>query len=38
MKEEILVEELVISEVSAELVDTTHLLTQEEILMHWMIP
>jgi hypothetical protein len=38
MKEEMLVEELVIPEVLAELMDTTHLLTQKESLMHQMIP
>jgi hypothetical protein len=38
MKEEIIVEELVIPEVLIELMDTTHLLTQKESLMHWMIP
>ena len=37
MKEEMLVEELVIPEVLAEFMDTTHLLTQEEICMHCMI-
>jgi hypothetical protein len=37
MKEEMLMEELVIPEVLAELMDTTHLLTQEEIFMHRMI-
>jgi hypothetical protein len=37
MKEEMLVEELVIPNVIAELMDTTHLLTQEEIFMRQMI-
>jgi hypothetical protein len=38
IKEEMLLEELVIPEVLVELMDTTHLLTQKEILMHHMIP
>jgi hypothetical protein len=37
MKERMIMEELVIPEVPTKLVDTTHLLTQEEILMHQMI-
>jgi hypothetical protein len=37
MKEGMIVEELVILEVIAELMDTTHLLTQKEIFMHRMI-
>ena len=37
MKEDMLVEELVILEVLEELMDTTHLLTQKEIFMHRMI-
>ena len=37
MKEERIMEEMVIHEVLAELVDTTHLLTQKEISMHWKI-
>jgi hypothetical protein len=38
MKEEMLVEELVIPEVLEDLMDTTHLITQEDNFMHWMIP
>jgi hypothetical protein len=38
MKEGMIVEELVIPEVLAELMDTTHLLTQKEIFMHQKIP
>jgi hypothetical protein len=38
MKEEMIVEELVIPEVLAELIDTTHLLTQQESFMHMNIP
>jgi hypothetical protein len=38
MKGEMIMEELVIPEVLAELMDTTHLLTQKEIFMHQMIP
>jgi hypothetical protein len=34
MKEGMILEELVIPEVLAELMDTTHLLTQKEISMH----
>jgi hypothetical protein len=37
MKEDMLVEELVIPEVQEDLVGTTHLLTQEESFMHRMI-
>jgi hypothetical protein len=38
MKKGMIMKELVIPEVSAELMDTTHLLTQKEIFMHWKIP
>ena len=38
MKEDMLVEDLVILEVLADLMDNTHLLTQKEIFMQWMIP
>ena len=38
MKEEMPMEELVIPEVLAYLMGTTHLLTQKEILMHHIIP
>jgi hypothetical protein len=38
MKEGMIVEELVIPEVLANLMDTTHLLTKKEIFMHRMIP
>jgi hypothetical protein len=38
VKGEMIVEELVIQEVLIELIDTTHLLTQQEIFMHWKIP
>jgi hypothetical protein len=34
MKEEMIVEDLIIQEVLAELIDTTHLLTQQESFMH----
>ena len=37
MKEGTIMEELVIPEVLAELMDTTHLLTQKESFMHRMI-
>jgi len=37
MKEGMIMEDLVILEVLAELMDTTHLLTQKEIFMHRMI-
>ena len=38
MKEEMIMEEMVIQEVLVELIDTTHLLTQQEIFMHLNIP
>jgi hypothetical protein len=38
MKEEMIVEEQVIPEVVEELIDTTHLLTQQEMFMHPNIP
>jgi hypothetical protein len=38
MKEGMIVEEMVIPEVLAELMDTTHLLTHKEIFMHQKIP
>jgi hypothetical protein len=38
MKEGMIVGELVIPEVLAELMETTHLLTQKESFMHRMIP
>jgi hypothetical protein len=34
VKEEMIVEELVIKEVLVEIIDTTHLLTQQESFMH----
>jgi hypothetical protein len=37
MKEGMIMEEMVILEVLAYLMDTTHLLTQKEIFMHWKI-
>ena len=37
-KEDIVVEEQVILEVLVELIDTTHLLTQQESFMHLNIP
>jgi hypothetical protein len=38
MKEGMIVEELVIPEVLAKLMETTHLLTQKKCFMHRMIP
>jgi hypothetical protein len=38
MKGEMIMEELVIPEVLAELMDTTHFLNQKENFMQWMIP
>ena len=38
MKEEMIVEELVIPEVLVELIDTIHLLTRQESFMHLKIP
>jgi hypothetical protein len=38
MKEEMIMEEWVIPEVLEELIDTTHLLTQQENFMHMNIP
>ena len=38
MKEGMIMDELVILEVLENLMDTTHLLTQKEIFMHWKIP
>jgi hypothetical protein len=38
MKQEMFMEEMVIPKVLVECMDTTHLLTQEESLMHRMIP
>jgi hypothetical protein len=38
MKEGMIIEELFIPEVSAELMETTHLLTQKEFFMHRIIP
>jgi hypothetical protein len=38
MKEEIFVKELVIEEVLVELIDITHLFTQQEGLMYMKIP
>jgi hypothetical protein len=38
VKEEMIMEELVIQEVLAELIDTTHLPTQQESFMHLKIP
>jgi hypothetical protein len=38
MKEEMIVEELVIQEILADLINTAHLLTQQEGLMHMKTP
>jgi len=38
MKEEMIVEDMVIHEVLEKLIDITHLLNQQEIFMHLKIP
>jgi hypothetical protein len=38
MKEGMIMEDLFIPKVLAEIMDTTHLLTQKETFMHWMVP